>query len=56
MKSWIVRFSENGEEYTGHMTITAEGICISQDEEHVIWADGVRIEMDERIVSAEEIK
>jgi hypothetical protein len=45
---WIVRFEENGGEYTGYVYITANEI--SQETPYVILADGVSIEFDEVII------
>lgn len=51
LRRWDVRFMENGDEYAGHLVITA--MSVVQIEDCVLMADGVRIEIDEPILSIE---
>lgn len=54
-RRWKVQFSENGEEYYGHLTV--EAVCLDRDpvNNKAFFADGVWVEIDEHIVSVEEI-
>lgn len=53
MKRWIIKFQENGDEYIGTLVVTANELTVVA--ENAFIADGVYIEMDEPIVSEEEI-
>ena len=53
MKKWYVEFKENGDEYSGTLTVTAKS-CV-QIGSNSFEADGVLIEIDEDINSLEEV-
>jgi len=48
-KDWHVSFSWNGWECSGGMTITAVSVKRDETSNKAVFADGVRIEMDEEI-------
>lgn len=50
MTTFYVRFQENGEEYTGTLTVSCEDIALDDVNICVFYADGVRIEIDEPII------
>jgi len=50
MARYQVYFDENGGEYIGFCYVDAEHIAIDQGDPKVFVADGVRVEMDERII------
>lgn len=50
MKRYQVYFDENGGEYIGFCYVDAEHIAIDIDDPKAFYADGVRVEMDERII------
>ena len=50
MKTWTIIFEQNGGEYQGHMFITCDELEVDWEDERTIFADGVRIELDERII------
>jgi len=55
MKRWYIKFEENGSEYTGHLIVTANEVRRDEENEKAFTADGVRVEIDERIISVDEI-
>ena len=55
-RRWNIQFSENGEEYYGHLIVSANSLERDPSNNKVFIADGVRVEIDEHIVSVEEIK
>jgi hypothetical protein len=51
MKKWHVIFAENGDEYEGWLNVTANDVVFDINNPRAITADGVYIEIDERIIS-----
>jgi len=50
MKSYIITFEENGSEYTGWICVTCNNIEVDWDHGSRLFADGVKIEIDEKII------
>ena len=48
-KTWVAEYEENGGEYYGTMTITALELSRDLNSDCILIADGVKIELDERI-------
>ena len=58
MKRWRIRYDINGGEYVGHMVITASRVdydYADTDDRRIIVADGIRIKMDEDVLSIQQI-
>ncbi len=55
MRRWNVLFEENGSEYGGSLKVTAKELHRDEENEKAFWADGVFVEIDERIIIVEEI-
>ncbi len=53
MPIWSVHFQENGEEYEGSIDITCDFLQRDLSNERVVFADHVKIEIDEKIVYVE---
>ncbi len=54
-RKWFIEFEENGSEYTGSLKVTAKELHRDEANEKGFWADGVFVEIDERIISVDEI-
>lgn len=54
-RRWSVTFSENGEEYLGSLTVEAHSLERDPVNDKAFFVDGVWIEIDEYIVSVEEL-
>ena len=54
-KKWRIEFEENGSEYTGVLHVESDALQLDENNEKVFFADGVRVEIDERIIEAVEI-
>lgn len=54
-RKWFIEFEENGTEYVGSLKVTAKELHRDEINDHAFWADGVFIEIDERIISVDEI-
>jgi hypothetical protein len=52
MKTWHIAYEQNGEEYVGYIKILAKRL--KKIDKTKILADGVTIELDEKIISIEE--
>ena len=52
--TWLVRFKENGDEYEGSLSVTAYWLEKDKNNPKAFEADGVKIELDEEIISIEE--
>ncbi len=55
LRKWIINFCENGDEYTGNLTVTAKELHQDESNKCAFWADGVFIEIDEPIISIMEL-
>jgi hypothetical protein len=55
MKRWHIQFDQNAGEYTGNLVVTANKICLDKQNLNAFTADGVYIEIDERIISLEKL-
>ena len=53
--TWLVRFSENGEEYIGSLSVWARSFKRDPNNDRAFVADGVRIEIDEYITDVEKL-
>jgi len=51
LAQWKIRFHENGDEYEGWLKIVAKEVRVDEEDNTVLWADGVRIEIDEPIIT-----
>ncbi len=55
MKRWIITFEQNGGEYTGWLEILCNKIELDEQDDCVLYADGMRIQIDEKIIEVEEM-
>lgn len=56
MRIFLITFEENAGEYEGQLRITCDKLKFSTlYNDCVFYADGVRVKIDERIISIEEI-
>lgn len=56
LRKWYISFCENGDEYPGSLTVTAKELHRDEANDKGFWADGVFVEIDEPIISVEEIE
>ena len=55
IRKWYINFCENGDEYTGSLTVTAKELHCDEANNKGFWADGVFVEIYEPIISVEEL-
>jgi len=54
-RKWRIVFEENSGEYSGSLVVTAKELSRDEESERAFWADGVHVEIDEEIISIDEI-